>query len=93
MNILITGICGFVGTNLIKVLKKVHTLYGLDIIDVEKQMDIKRFSWTEFEPSAFPLQTLPKFDVIIHLSQLYFYGLPTFAGAHENSGLSQNYNE
>ena len=68
MNILITGICGFVGTNLIKVLKKVHTLYGLDIIDVEKQMDIKRFSWTEFEPSAFPLQTLPKFDVIIHLA-------------------------
>ena len=68
MNILITGICGFVGTNLVKVLKKVHTLYGLDIIDVEKQMDIKRFSWTEFEPSAFPLQTLPKFDVIIHLA-------------------------
>ena len=68
MNILITGICGFVGTNLIKVLKKVHTIYGLDIIDVEKQMDIKRFSWTEFEPSAFPLQTLPKFDVIIHLA-------------------------
>ena len=68
MNILITGICGFVGTNLIKVLKKVHTLYGLDIIDVEKQMDIKRFSWTEFEPSAIPLQTLPKFDVIIHLA-------------------------
>ena len=68
MNILISGICGFVGTNLIKVLKKVHTLYGLDIIDVEKQMDIKRFSWTEFEPSAFPLQTLPKFDVIIHLA-------------------------
>ena len=27
-----------------------------------------RFSWTEFEPSAFPLQTLPKFDVIIHLA-------------------------
>ena len=68
MNILISGICGFVGTNLIKVLKKVHTLYGLDIIDVEKQMDIKRFSWREFEPSAFPLQTLPKFDVIIHLA-------------------------
>ncbi|MBW9279554.1 NAD-dependent epimerase/dehydratase family protein [Bacteroides fragilis] len=68
MNILITGICGFVGTNLIKVLKRVHTLYGLDIIDVEKQMDIKRFSWAEFEPSSFPLQTLPKFDVIIHLA-------------------------
>ena len=68
MNIVISGVCGFVGTKLVKVLKKVHTLYGLDIIDVEKQMDIKRFSWTEFEPSAFPLQTLPKFDVIIHLA-------------------------
>ena len=32
MNILITGIHGFVGSNLVAYLKGKHTIYGLDII-------------------------------------------------------------
>lgn len=32
MNILITGIHGFVGSNLVAALCEHHTLYGLDII-------------------------------------------------------------
>ena len=32
MNILITGIHGFVGSNLVVSLKGRHTLYGLDIV-------------------------------------------------------------
>lgn len=37
MNILITGIHGFVGSNLVVALKESHTLYGLDIITPEKE--------------------------------------------------------
>lgn len=32
MNFLITGIHGFVGTNLVDALKVKHTIYGLDIV-------------------------------------------------------------
>ena len=32
MKILITGVHGFVGSNLVEALKKEHTIYGLDII-------------------------------------------------------------
>lgn len=31
MKILITGVHGFVGSNLVAALKKEHTIYGLDI--------------------------------------------------------------
>ena len=36
MNILITGIHGFVGSNLVVALKERHSLYGLDIVAPEK---------------------------------------------------------
>lgn len=36
MNILITGILGFVGSNLVDYLKGKHTIYGLDIVAPEK---------------------------------------------------------
>lgn len=36
MNILITGVHGFVGTNLVSALKKDNTIYGLDIVAHEK---------------------------------------------------------
>jgi nucleoside-diphosphate-sugar epimerase len=32
MNILITGIHGFVGTNIVQSLKANHSIYGLDIL-------------------------------------------------------------
>lgn len=63
MNILITGIHGFVGTNLVKALSKEHTLYGLDIIAPEKEGVKKTFSWKELETKA-----LPPIDAIIHLA-------------------------
>ena len=37
MNILITGIHGFVGSNLVIALKRHHSLYGLDIVAPEKE--------------------------------------------------------
>ena len=39
MNILITGIHGFVGSNLVIALKERHCLYGLDIVAPEKEGD------------------------------------------------------
>ena len=36
MKILITGVHGFVGSNLVKALSAEHTIYGLDIVSPEK---------------------------------------------------------
>ena len=68
MNILITGIHGFVGSNLVVALKNYHVLYGLDIIAPEKEGVVKTFSWKDIEPTSFPMQQLPQFDAIIHLA-------------------------
>lgn len=68
MNILITGIHGFVGSNLINALKEIHTLYGLDIIAPEKEGVVKTISWKDIDPEAFPMRNLPQFDAIIHLA-------------------------
>lgn len=68
MNILITGIHGFVGSNLVIALKERHSLYGLDIITPEKEGVINTFSWKDIDPTSFPMQNLPKFDAIIHLA-------------------------
>lgn len=63
MNILITGIHGFVGSNLVTALGKENTLYGLDIVAPEKEGVIKTFSWKDLETRQMPLV-----DVIIHLA-------------------------
>lgn len=68
MNILITGIHGFVGSNLVIALREYHTLYGLDITAPEKEGVVKTFAWKDIEPTSFPMQQLPKFDAIIHLA-------------------------
>lgn len=68
MNILITGIHGFVGSNLVVALKEHHNLYGLDIVAPEKDGVIETFSWKDIAPTSFPMQNLPKFDTIIHLA-------------------------
>jgi len=62
MNILITGLHGFVGTNLAKALKNEHIIYGLDIISPEKEGVVKTFFWSDLN------QQLPEFDIIIHLA-------------------------
>ncbi len=68
MNILITGIHGFVGSNLINTLKENHTLYGLDIVTPNREGVVITILWRDIDPEVFPMQTLPKFDVIIHLA-------------------------
>lgn len=68
MNILITGVHGFVGSNLIVTLKKEYQIYGLDIISLEKEGVKYTYSWEEIEMTSFPIQNLPEFDVIIHLA-------------------------
>lgn len=61
MNILITGIHGFVGTNLVQALKSNHSIYGLDIVSPAKEGVVKTYGWNE-------LDALPLIDVVIHLA-------------------------
>lgn len=63
MNILITGVHGFVGSNLVSVLKKDNTIYGLDIVAPEKDGVAKTFSWDDLDNGR-----LPDVDAIIHLA-------------------------
>ena len=44
MNILITGVHGFVGSNLVKYLAKENTIYGLDIVQPQKDGVMCTFS-------------------------------------------------
>ena len=64
MNILITGIHGFVGSNLVKALGDKHTIYGLDIIAPEKKGVVKTFGWDDLEKT----DAMPQIDAIIHLA-------------------------
>ena len=64
MRILITGVHGFVGTNLVEALKKEHTIYGLDIISPQKEGIRYTFSWDDLEKETM----IPEVDAIIHLA-------------------------
>lgn len=63
MKILITGIHGFVGSNLVNALKKEHALYGVDIVAPVKEGVEKTFSWKDVDDNA-----IPPMDAIIHLA-------------------------
>ena len=63
MRLLITGIHGFVGANLVKALSKDHEIYGLDIVSPEKERVMKTYSWDDLENGS-----LPEVDAIIHLA-------------------------
>ena len=63
MNILITGIHGFVGSNLVVALKESHTLYGLDIITPEKEGVTKTFSWKDIETISFPRRMIRRISL------------------------------
>lgn len=71
MKILITGIHGFVGSNLVEYLKRDNEIYGLDIVAPEKDGVIKTYSWDAFEMPDQAVHddgVLPEFDAIIHLA-------------------------
>lgn len=63
MKILITGIHGFMGSNLVVYLKGKHKIYGLDVVTPEKDGVIKTFLWDDLDSGK-----LPGFDAIIHLA-------------------------
>lgn len=64
MKILITGVHGFVGTNLVKALSKEHTIYGLDIINPTKEGVRYTFGWDYLDKE----DGIPEVDAIIHLA-------------------------
>lgn len=63
MNILITGVHGFVGSNLVKALCAKHTVYGVDIVVQHKLGLAKTYSWADLNENR-----IPAMDVIIHLA-------------------------
>ncbi len=64
MKILITGVHGFVGSNLVKALSKEHIIYGLDIISPIKEGVRYTFSWDFLDKP----DEIPAVDAIIHLA-------------------------
>lgn len=65
MTTLITGIHGFVGSNLVGYLSqdKDNTIYGLDIVAPEKPGVVKTFSWDDLDTDK-----VPEVDAVIHLA-------------------------
>lgn len=63
MKLLITGIHGFVGSNLVSVLGNDFEIYGLDIIAPVKEGVSKTFSWEDLDEGR-----IPQVDAIIHLA-------------------------
>lgn len=63
MNILITGVHGFVGSNLVKALSSENTIYGLDIVAPQKEGVVKTYSWNDLGQG-----NIPEVDAIIHLA-------------------------
>lgn len=63
MKILITGVHGFVGSNLVKALLKEHDIFGLDIIAPQKEGVKFTFGWEHLDTKE-----IPDVDAIIHLA-------------------------
>lgn len=64
MKILITGVHGFVGTNLVKSLAEKNIIYGLDIVSPHNERVRYTFSWDFLDKP----EEIPEVDVIIHLA-------------------------
>ena len=63
MKLLITGIHGFVGSNLVAALSKEHEIYGLDIIAPAKEGVVKTYSWDDLDAGR-----VVNVDAIVHLA-------------------------
>ncbi len=63
MKILITGVHGFVGSNLVRYLAPANEIYGLDIVAPEKEGVVKTFSWDDLDAGL-----IPSVDAIVHLA-------------------------
>lgn len=61
MKVLITGISGFVGSNLSNRWNKRYAIYGLDIFQNAQEGVLLTFNWDE-------LEKLPQVDTIVHLA-------------------------
>lgn len=64
MKILITGVHGFVGSNMVKALSKENLIYGLDIVSPIKDGVRFTFSWDLLDKP----NEIPEVDAIIHLA-------------------------
>lgn len=64
MKILITGVHGFVGTNLVNALSKEHEIFGLDIVDPIKDGVNFTFNWDDLDKT----DMIPNVEAIIHLA-------------------------
>lgn len=87
MKILITGIHGFVGGNLVKRFGQDHEIYGLDIVAPNKNGIIKTYSWDDLDKGL-----IEPVDAIVHLAGKA-HDLKKTAGAEiyfqVNTGLTQ----
>ena len=63
MKILITGVHGFVGSNLVKYLAPANEIYGLDIVAPEKEGVVKTYSWDDLDAGR-----VPAVDAIVQLA-------------------------
>ena len=63
MKILITGVHGFVGSNLVRYLAPANEIYGLDIVAPEKEGVVKTYSWDDLNAGR-----VPSVDAIVHLA-------------------------
>ena len=63
MRLLITGIHGFVGSNLVNAFADKYEIYGLDIVAPFREGVVKTFSWKDLDAGS-----IPEVDAIIHLA-------------------------